>query len=124
MLEAPSPYHEGPVKHAMKDCNLMKRYLGGKNKPQDEANTGAAKNVEHDDFPKEDGVVMMIFGGTPTHPPRRKHKNILRRSTTLSRPWVVRDGRHIRPSGPPRPHSTTRGLPPCGGTTLRHQAGA
>jgi hypothetical protein len=48
----------------MKDCNLMKRYLVEKNKPPDAANAGAAKNVEHDDFPKEDDVVMMIFGGT------------------------------------------------------------
>jgi hypothetical protein len=64
MLEAPCPYHKIPVKHAMKDCNLMKRYLVEKNKPPDAANAGAAKNVEHDDFPKEDDAVMMIFGGT------------------------------------------------------------
>jgi hypothetical protein len=58
----------------MKDCNLMKRYLGGKNKPQDATNTGVAKNVENDYFPKVEGVVMMIFGGTLAPPPRRKHK--------------------------------------------------
>jgi hypothetical protein len=29
MLEAPCPYDEGPAKHAMKDCNLTKRYLSG-----------------------------------------------------------------------------------------------
>jgi hypothetical protein len=52
MLEAPCPYHETPVKHAVKDYNLMKRYLGGKNNPQDAASAGATKNVEHDDFPK------------------------------------------------------------------------
>jgi hypothetical protein len=77
MLEAPCLYHETPVKYAMKDCNLMKRYLSGKNKPQDATNTSAAKSVEHDNFPKEDGTVMMIFGGRPAHPPRRKHKRIL-----------------------------------------------
>jgi hypothetical protein len=77
MLEGPCPYHEGPVKHAMKDFNLMKRYLGGKNKPQDAANVGVAKNVEHDEFPNEDDTVMTIFGGTPAHPPRHKHKCIL-----------------------------------------------
>jgi hypothetical protein len=77
MLEAPCPYHETPVKHAMKDCNLMKRYLSGKNKPQDVTNADATKNVKHNKFAKEDDVVMMLFGGTPARPPRRKHKHIL-----------------------------------------------
>jgi hypothetical protein len=77
MLENPCPYHEGPMKHTLKDCNLMKSYLGGKNKSQDAARAGATKNAEHDKFPKEDGAVMMIFGGTPARPPRRKNKRIL-----------------------------------------------
>jgi hypothetical protein len=29
MLEVPYPYHEGSIMHALKDCNLMKKYLGG-----------------------------------------------------------------------------------------------
>jgi hypothetical protein len=77
MLEAPYPYHEGSVKHALKDCNLMKSYLGGKTRPQDVAKVGVAKNIDHNEFPKEDSVVMMIFGGTPARPPRCKHKHIL-----------------------------------------------
>jgi hypothetical protein len=77
MLEAPCPYHESPVKHAMKDCNHMKRYLSGKNKSQDAPNASAAKNVEHDEFPREDGVAMMIFSGTLARPLRHKHKHIL-----------------------------------------------
>jgi hypothetical protein len=77
MLEAPRPYHETPVKHAMKDCNLMKRHLRGKNKSRDADNTGTTKNAERDDFPKEDGVVLLIFSGTPARPLRHKHKRIL-----------------------------------------------
>jgi hypothetical protein len=65
MLDAPCPYHETVVKHE------------GKNKPHHAANAGTAKSVEHDEFPKEDGVVMMIFGGMPICPPRCKHKRIL-----------------------------------------------
>jgi hypothetical protein len=34
----------------------------------------AAKHGNNDDFPKEDGTVMMIFGGMPAHPPKCKHK--------------------------------------------------
>jgi hypothetical protein len=57
----------------------MKNYLGGapKNKPLDAAKASDAKNADNDEFPKEDDVVMMIFGGTPTRPPRLKHKGIL-----------------------------------------------
>jgi hypothetical protein len=70
MLEAPCPYHEGSVKHALKDCNLMKNYLGGapKNKLHDTAKAGTAKNANSDEFPKEDDVVMMIFSGMPARP--------------------------------------------------------
>jgi hypothetical protein len=55
----------------------MKSYLGGKNKPQDATKAGVAQNVEHDEFLKEDGAIMLIFGGTPAQPPRCKHKRIL-----------------------------------------------
>jgi hypothetical protein len=61
----------------MKDCNHMKKYLSGKNKSQDVPNASAAKNVEHDEFPREDGVVMMIFSGMLARPLRHKHKHIL-----------------------------------------------
>ena len=30
LLESPCTNHEGPVRHLLKDCNLMKRFLGGK----------------------------------------------------------------------------------------------
>jgi hypothetical protein len=77
MLEVPCPYHEGSVKHALKDYNLMKSYLGKKNKPKDVAKVSAATNVDHNKFPKEDDIVMMIFGAMPARPLRRKHKRIL-----------------------------------------------
>jgi hypothetical protein len=57
----------------------MKNYLSGapKNKLNDAPKVGAAKNVDNDDFPKEDGAVMMIFGRAPARPPRHKHKRVL-----------------------------------------------
>jgi hypothetical protein len=61
----------------LKDYNLIKSYLSGKNKPQDVAKVSAAKNIDHDEFPKEDDIVMMIFGGTPARPSRHMHKRIL-----------------------------------------------
>jgi hypothetical protein len=77
MLEAPCSYHETLIKHAMKDYKFMKRYLEGKNKPQDATDTDAAKNAERVDFPKEDGAVMMIFSGMLACSLRCKHKHIL-----------------------------------------------
>jgi hypothetical protein len=128
MLEATCPCPETPVKNAMKHCNLMKRYLGRKNKPQDATNTDAAKNVKHDDFPKEDGTVMMIFGGTPARPPRCKHKCILQEiyhtksvvpsylrwsEMVITYDWAIT---------PTTFHNL--GLPPRGSTALYYQAGA
>jgi hypothetical protein len=52
MLEAPCPYHEGLVKHALNHCNLMKSYLDGKNKLQDVAKVSVTKSIDHDEFPK------------------------------------------------------------------------
>jgi hypothetical protein len=64
-LEAPYPYHEGSVKHALKDRNLMKNYLGGasKNKPHDTTKVGATKNVDNDNFPKEDSAIVTTHPG-------------------------------------------------------------
>jgi hypothetical protein len=55
----------------------MKSYLDGKNKPHDVAKVGVAKNVDHDEFPKEDGAVAMMFSGMPAHPLSHKHRHIL-----------------------------------------------
>jgi hypothetical protein len=27
MLEKPCPYHEGPIKHTLKECSMMKHYF-------------------------------------------------------------------------------------------------
>ena len=80
LLEAPCGNHEGPVKHALKDCNLMKRLLAGTMKQRaPEAAKKVARGQDEDDetgYPREDGAVLMIFGGTPARPPKRQEKLI------------------------------------------------
>ena len=79
LLEAPCNNHEGPVKHALKDCNLMKKFLAGTMKPRapEAAKKNARGQEDEDDeagYPREDGAVLMIFGGTPARPPKRQEK--------------------------------------------------
>jgi hypothetical protein len=65
------PHHKVPVKHTLRECRLIKNYVKGTLKPKtmdqpekqgpspdNDDGTGAA-------FPGEDGVVHMIFGGSP-----------------------------------------------------------
>jgi hypothetical protein len=77
LLNAPCPNHEGPVKHAFKDCNMMKAYLAGTLKKQNDAPTGDRGKDKGDDdvaYPREDGDVMMIFRGSEAQLSRRQEK--------------------------------------------------
>jgi hypothetical protein len=82
LLDAPCPHHEVPVKHTLRECRLMKNYVKRTLKPKmadqperqgpspdNDDNAGAA-------FPREDGAVHMIFGGSPARPSRRREKLI------------------------------------------------
>jgi hypothetical protein len=72
LLDAPCPHHEVPVKHALKDCCLIKNYVNGTLKPRSaDPPKKAARTSNNDDddvgaeYPGEDGAVHMIFGGSP-----------------------------------------------------------
>jgi hypothetical protein len=64
LLEKTCPHHEGEVKHKLKDCKLMKRFLargaslsgkrGGPKPPSDQD--------KEDEFSKAD-MCLMIFSG-------------------------------------------------------------
>jgi hypothetical protein len=55
----------------------------------DTAKAGTAKNADNDELPKEDIAVMLIFGGTPACPPKRKHKRILQEIYHIDQVVVV-----------------------------------
>jgi hypothetical protein len=84
LLDAPCPHHEVPVKHTLRECRLMKNYVKSTIKPKT-ADHSDKQGPSHDNddgagvvFPGEDGVVHMIFGGSPTRPSRQREKLIRR----------------------------------------------
>jgi hypothetical protein len=84
LLDAPCPHHEVSVKHTLRECRLMKNYVKGTLKPRtvDQPEKGGpSPDNDHGArtvFPGEDGVVHMIFGGSPARPSRRREKLIRR----------------------------------------------
>jgi hypothetical protein len=84
ILDAPCPHHEVPVKHSLKDCLLIKNYVNSTLKPRvaDQPKKGGLPPDNNDGagamYPSEDGVVHMIFVGSPARPSRRREKLIRR----------------------------------------------
>jgi hypothetical protein len=83
-MDAPCPHHEVPVKHTLRECRLMKNYVKRTFKPKtaDQPDKQGPSYDNDDDagalFPSEDGVVHIIFGGSPARPSRR-HEKLIRR---------------------------------------------
>jgi hypothetical protein len=84
LLDASCPHHEVPVKHTLRECQLMKNYVKGTLKPRtaDQPEEQGPSHDNDDDagavFPGEDGAVHMIFVGSPARPSRRREKLIRR----------------------------------------------
>jgi hypothetical protein len=83
LLDASFPHHEVPVKHARKDCWLIKNYINDTLKPRaaDPPRKGGSSPNNDDDagamYLGEDGAVHMIFGGSPARPSRGR-ENLIR----------------------------------------------
>ena len=65
MLKKPYPYHQGPVKHALEDCSMLRRYYTRLSLPDNDAEQKGASDRDED---KDDGFpevrnAFMIFGG-------------------------------------------------------------
>jgi hypothetical protein len=98
LLDASCPHHEVPVKHTLRECWLMKNYVkctlklrtadqpqkGGPS-PNSDDGAGAA-------FPREDGAMHMIFGGSPVRPSRRREKLVRREvlNTDIAKPSYLK----------------------------------
>ena len=61
MLKKPCPYHQGPVKHALEECTMLRRYYAKLELPDDDAKRKGTGNKD-DGFPKVHNT-FMIFGG-------------------------------------------------------------
>jgi hypothetical protein len=83
-LDAPCPHHKVFVKHALKDCQLIKNYINDTLKPRaaDPPKKGGPSPDNGDGvgamYLGEDGATHMIFGGSPTRPLRCCEKLIWR----------------------------------------------
>jgi hypothetical protein len=76
MLKEPCPYHRGPVKHTLEECDMLRRYFikagpsaeGGKDQGNNEK--GGDKDEE---FPEVHDC-FMIYGGQVGNASARRHK--------------------------------------------------
>ena len=64
MLKKPCPYHQGPVKHTLKECTMLWCYYAKLGLPNDEAKKKDTGNRDND---RDDGFLevhnaFMIFG--------------------------------------------------------------
>jgi hypothetical protein len=82
LLDVPCPHHEIPVKHTLRQYQLMKNYVNDTLKPRtaDQPKKGGPP-PDNDDgaeaaYPGEHGAVHMIFGGSLAKPSRRCEKLI------------------------------------------------
>ena len=65
MLKKPCPYHQGPVKHTLKECTMLRRYYAKPRLPNDDAKKKGADDKDDDKdngFPEVHNA-FMIFGG-------------------------------------------------------------
>ena len=65
MLKKPYPYHQGPVKHALEECTMLRHYYAKLGLLDDDAKRRDAGDKDDD---KDDGFpevhnAFMIFGG-------------------------------------------------------------
>ena len=65
MLKKPCPYHQGPVRHALEDCTMLRRYYAKLGLPDDDAKkrgTGDRDDDKDEGFPEVHNA-FMIFDG-------------------------------------------------------------
>ena len=77
MLEGLCPNHAFPIKHLLKDCGLMRKFLAGStNKGEhrkEPAPTAYNAKEKDDDFPMLNSC-LMIFGGSVVYDSKRRQK--------------------------------------------------
>ena len=75
LLEGPCPNHAFPVKHLLKDCGLMQKFLSGSSnmgeQGKEPAPTADDTKEKDDDFLTLDGC-LMIFGGSVAYDSKRR----------------------------------------------------
>jgi len=77
LLEGPCPNHAFSVKHLLKDCNLMRKFLSGSSNKGEQgkepAPTVEDAKEKDDGFPTPDRC-LMVFGGSVAYDSKRRQK--------------------------------------------------
>ena len=88
LLEGPCPNHAFPVKHLLKDCGLMRKFLSESSNKGEQGKEPAptVDNAEEKDdgFPMPDGC-LMIFGGSVPYD-SKCHRKVARREVYTAQP--------------------------------------
>jgi hypothetical protein len=102
MLKQSCPYHQGPIKHTLEECVMLRHYfhkagsLAGDSKGQDNNKEGD----KAEEFP-EVHVCFMIYGGQVANASARHRKQERREVCSVkvaaSLPRLVRQAHHLRP---------------------------
>jgi hypothetical protein len=76
MLKEPCPYHQGPVKHTLEECAMLRRHFHKAGPP---AEGGRARDDDKKEDPKagefpEVHDCFMIYGGQVANASTRHHK--------------------------------------------------
>jgi hypothetical protein len=118
MLKESCPYHQGPIKHTLEECVMLRRYFhkagppteGGRGHDNDKKEGNKAE-----EFPKVHDC-FMIYGGQVANALARHRKQERREvcSVKVAAPVylpLVRQAHHLRPRRPPRPRAEPRKVP-------------
>jgi hypothetical protein len=120
MLKESCPYHRGPVKHTLEECDMLRRYFnkaetlteGGKD--QGNNKKGGDKEEEfpkvHNCFMIYGGQVGECFGSTPQ---AGAPGGLLGEGGNAGLPGLVRQAHYLRPRRPPRLRIEPMKVPTC-----------
>ena len=94
MLKKPCPYHQGPVKHTLEECTMLRRYYAKLGLPNDDAKkkgAGNGDNDKDDGFPKVHNAFMnSIFFSqqTSTSQPKPTQKSTSEQAICIVNPTI------------------------------------
>jgi hypothetical protein len=107
MLTEPCPYHQGPVKHTLEECVMLRRHFHRAGPPVEGGrahNNDKKEDHKAEEFPEVHDC-FMIYGGQVANasaPQARASGGLLDKGGGASLPRLVRQAHHLRPGRPPR----------------------
>jgi hypothetical protein len=119
MLKELCPYHRGPVKHTLEECDMLRRYFN-KAGPSTEGGKDQGNNKKGRQGRGVPGGPQLLhdlrrasgecFGSTPQ---AGASGGLLGEGSSADLPRLVRQAHHLRPRQPPRLRTETRKVPAC-----------